>query len=351
MSGPRDRHLTLVVPGLRGPGAAGSRWWEGLALPALTRFLSRADPIAPLTAGPGLAATIFGCFPVDRAEGDWPVAAVTAHLDGDTPGEAWWLRADPVHLRVDPGALVLADPAALRISLAEAEALTGAINAELGDEAPRLRAPVANRWYLRLDAATDLETVPPSEIWGGAIGDHLPAGSDAAVWRAWTNDVQMILHGSPVNRAREERGVPAVNSVWLWGGGRLPRVGAGRWQSVTAGDPLALGLGALSGASTLPAVDNAGAWLARNQAPGDHLLIWESNHASPRLADADAWREGVTRLEQEWMAPLLDALAQRAIRGVRLCPGDGVDYLLRRRELGRWWRRRVPPARILTADT
>lgn len=351
VSGPGESHLTLVVPGLRGPAAAGSRWWEGLVVPALARFLSRADPVAPLSAGPGLVATIFDCFHVGRAVGDWPVAAVTAGLDGEDPGKGWWLRADPVHLRVDPGALVLTDPAAIRISPAEAEALTGAINAELGDRAPRLRAPVANRWYLRMDAPADLETVPPSEVWGGAIGDHLPRGSDAAVWRAWTNDVQMILHGNPVNRAREARGAPAVNSVWLWGGGRLPRVGTGRWQSVTATDPLALGLGVLSGASTVPAVDDAGAWLARSRAPGDHLLIFESSRASLRLADVEAWRAGVARLEDDWMAPLLAALAEGVIRGVRLCPGDGVDYLLRRRSLGRWWRRRVSPARILASGS
>src|SRR6266516_108636 len=52
----------------------------------------------------------------------------------------------------------------------------------------------------------------------------------------------MVLHSHAVNEAREARGEPAVNSVWFWGGGRVPRVATERWHSVSADEPLALGL-------------------------------------------------------------------------------------------------------------
>jgi hypothetical protein len=347
------RHLTLVVPGLPGPGAAGTQWWAGLSLPALTRFLTRSTPVSPLCAEPALAPLLFGCFDVSRDGPDWPAAAITASLDGagTAAGEGWWLRADPVHLRVDMGELVLVDTAHLQISVAEADMLVAEINAELGDPDPRLQALAGERWYVALDEAQDLATEPPWEVSGGAIGGHMPRGGDAGSWRAWVNDVQMILHGSPVNRERERRRAPAVNSVWPWGGGSIPRVPAGRWRSVSGDNPLVIGLGALAGAEPAGSDGVAGAkeWLARNDLPGDHLLVLDAAYVPIRITDGDAWREFVLEFEEDWMAPLLDALASGLIQSVRLSTGRSRDFRLRRRDLRRWWRRSRLPARALWA--
>jgi hypothetical protein len=131
MSGDRGRHLTLVVPGLFGPATASAdqreesarQICEGLSLPALEHFLSRCTAVPCQDPEPGLAALLFGCFGVAREGPDWPVAAVTGRFDGAGEDAGWWLRADPVHLRVDLGELVLVDSDQLRISTAEARAL------------------------------------------------------------------------------------------------------------------------------------------------------------------------------------------------------------------------------------
>lgn len=354
MSDGGGRHLTLVVPGLPGPGAAGDQWWAGLALPALTRFLTRSTPLSPLCAEPALAGLLFGCFDVPGEGPDWPAAAVTASLDGAESGAAaWWLRADPVHLRVDMGELVLVDTAHLAISAEEADMLSAEINAELDASAPRLQALAADRWYVGLEVPQDLATQPPWEVSGAAIGDHMPRGGDAGTWRAWVNDVQMILHASAVNRERERRGAPAVNSVWPWGGGRMPRVPTGRWRSVSGDNPLVSGLGTLAGAVTgdlsQSGFEDGGPWLARDDLPGDHLLVFDAAYVPVRVADPDAWRDFVSSFEENWMAPLLDALASGLIQSARLSTGSGRDYRLRRRDLRRWWRPGRSPARALWA--
>jgi hypothetical protein len=46
--------------------------------------------------------------------------------------------------------------------------------------------------------------------------------SPIAPWRHAINEAQMVLHAHPVNQARQAAGQPVVNSLWPWGGGRLP---------------------------------------------------------------------------------------------------------------------------------
>ncbi len=56
-----------------------------------------------------------------------------------------------------------------------------------------------------------------------SINSHLPRGDDALAWHRVMNEAQMIMHAHPVTAAREARGAPPANSIWLWGGGTLPR--------------------------------------------------------------------------------------------------------------------------------
>jgi hypothetical protein len=357
MSADRHRFLTLVVPGLLGPlGVAGAnpleaarRLCEGLELPALERYLSRATRSADTPSAGGLAALLFDCFGVSGQLPDWPVAAVTRRADGGAEDGRWWLRADPVHLRASMGDLSLLDGAHLVIGSDEAETLATEINTELDDPDFRLEALAPARWYLGRDRAPRLQTLPPWELGGEAIGEHLPRGEDAPWWRARANEVQMILHASPVNRARAARGEPAINSLWLWGGGVTPQVPAGSWQSVCCDEILVVGLADLAGAASAALPVDAAAWLAAAASPGNHLLVWTAAYEAARRFDVDAWRSFVARFESGWMTPLLDALARGSVQSLRLRCAAGGDFLLGRGALRRrWWRRSRAFARIMS---
>jgi hypothetical protein len=359
LSEARGRHVTLVVPGLLGSAMAAQiesaqaarLWCEGLALPSLERFFSRSRPLAQLASEPGLAALLFACFGVSRQGSDWPVAAVTRRLDGAADDALWWLRADPVHLRAGLGDLSLLDGAALRISMAEAEALSAEINAELGESGVQLEAPAPGRWYLGFHEPPDLVTEAPWEVSGAGIGAHLPRGADAGHWQARINTVQMILHASAVNRAREGRGVPPINSLWLWGGGRTPRVAPGSWRAAWADQDVVAGLAALAkvGAGALPA--NARAWLPLAEAPGDYLLVWCPAYAAARRRDVDTWRRLVSEFDKVWMAPLLEALEAGRVDSLSVRGAGGRDSLLGRRQLGYWWRTTKPLSRFMFEDS
>jgi hypothetical protein len=356
MNRDRGRHLTLVVPALLGPApVSGNRqqelarqYCDGLSLPALERFFALATAAARQCPEPGLTALLFGCFGVAREGPDWPVAAVTAALDGASEDAGWWLRADPVHLRVDMGGLVLVDSERLRISAAEAEALLAEIHDQIDEPRLRLQALAEKRWYVNLEQAPRLATHAPWDVSGSRIGNFLPRGEDARRWQARINDIQMILHASPVNRAREDRGEPAINSLWLWGGGRTPPVTTSDWQAVWSDCALVDGLAALARADRHKLPEDCHAWLARAEATGNHLLIASAAYVPVRCSDVDAWRDFVSGFEARWMAPLLDALKSGRLQSLSLRIGEGRDFVLRRGQHRRWWRRTRSFARIVS---
>ena len=92
---------------------------------------------------------------------------------------------------------------------------------------------------------------------------------------ALLNEAQMVLHAHPVNEAREARGEPAVNSLWLWGAGRAARR-ARRWQSVAADDPAVLGARGLAGARQRALPRSAQEWLERLPEDGRHLAVLDA---------------------------------------------------------------------------
>jgi hypothetical protein len=69
-------------------------------------------------------------------------------------------------------------------------------------------------------------------------------------WLRAMNELQMILFDSEVNRRREADDKPPVNSLWFWGGGRLPDVRVDHWRRLVTNDPVALGVGRRAGMET-----------------------------------------------------------------------------------------------------
>src|SRR5256885_15089389 len=97
------------------------------------------------------------------------------------------------------------------------------------------------RWYVRLEKAPDVQTTPAAAARGVAIDEKLPSGPDAMRFHALMNEAQMLLHEHPVNAEREARGVPALNSIWFWGGGGIAAAKARPFSAGVARRPLAPG--------------------------------------------------------------------------------------------------------------
>ena len=220
-------HCQLLLPNLFWPDRDFREIYRELDTPALEQLLAKGRRRAesgPVAAKPvavtSAEAWLCGQFSVDRQQ-DWPIAPYSLLADGGEPGRHHWLRADPVHLKLEGSRLVLADGGTFSISQQEAESLTDSLNPHFSADGLTFYPLRPDRWYLRSETAPALETTQLTAAAGKSIDTLLPRGGDARTWRTRLNDVQMLLHGHAVNEARERAGQPPINSVWLWGGGTL----------------------------------------------------------------------------------------------------------------------------------
>jgi hypothetical protein len=335
----------LLLPELFWPAAAGADPYRELEVPALETLFARGR--RERTAGAHLErwlARAFGLEPVERA----PIAALALLGEGLAPGTDVWLRADPVHLKVHGTRLVLAEASRLGLERAEADELLAALNAHFGPRGIEFLAPRPERWYLRCAEAPRIETTPLSEVAGRPVEDFLPQGEDGPGWRALLNEVQMLLHEHPCNARREERGALPVNSVWLWGAGRVPRVSRHPLYRVVFGEhPLAAGIAAAGAAEARPLPADGAALLDQTRRCGRQgacLAVVEMPAASA-YGDLSLWCEAALALERRWLAPLWERW-RTGEGGAVVLHALGRDFgakvTLARAARYRFWRRRRP---------
>ena len=282
-----------------------------------------------------------------------PAGALTLLAEGGEPGEAVWMRADPVHLRLGRTDLSFVPAAAFDLDALEGEALAAALNRHYAGEF-EFRAVAPHHWCARLACAPRLDALSTTEVAGRDVDANLPQGEDATLWHARLNVIQMLLHAQPVNQAREARGAPEVNSLWFWGAGSIPAARAHctdfRWRSVSADEPVARGLALRCGARALRLPANAAAWLEQLPEEGRHLAVLDALRVPLALGDAAAWNARLAELEAQWFAPLVVALRKGRIGMLTLHACDGREALACetvRGDLRRFWRRARPLAAYL----
>ncbi|MEO8631694.1 MAG: hypothetical protein ABI612_26905 [Betaproteobacteria bacterium] len=291
---------------------------DAIALaPGLHRLLRRAG--TPDILDLDIDAAVLDAFGVVRQR-DWPVAPITCLADGGDPGQRFWLRADPVHLRAERDALVLADARLFDVTPQAAQAFVASLNNHFNADGLQFFALTPNRWYVTAEPAPDLQTQSLNAAAGRNVDQFLPTGRDGLTWHRTFNEIQMLFHEHAVNQAREGSAELPINSVWLWGGGVLPAIGSS-FAGVWATNPIARG-SAIASSTPLEAVPNhASAWL-QSAKPGDHLLMLDD------AADAGATRAAeLQRLDALWLTPLLDAVSRGQLDRLALHIADEAQTL------------------------
>lgn len=158
---------------------------------------------------------------------DWlgcPVPAGPAELrlvgeTGTLPAPSGHVLAmDPVSLAADMRELHLVD-AAPDLAIAEAEQLAATVRSALSPREMELVVAAPGRWYALSRRRWDFSA--PAPVVAAAVGVRasMPRGPDGLALRALMNEIQMVWHEHAVNLARAARGLPPVNSVWIWGAG------------------------------------------------------------------------------------------------------------------------------------
>lgn len=285
--------------------------------PTLRLFGARGKSLPPPLGGP--EAWLCTAFGVAR-QIDWPAAPFALLGEGTDPGSGYWLRADPVHLRLLRNHLLLFGGAELTITLDEAQSWRDALEKHFGSDGLHFAAPHPLRWYLRLPDATGPVTHPLSEVLGQEIRPFLPQGTREL---KLFNEIQMLLHADPRNAEREEHGLPLVNGLWLWGGGSLPEELRAPCGALYADDPLARGLALAAHIPAYPLPLSARECLADTQQ--DIMIVVDG--ATP------------DSLEQDWLVPLKQALAAGQIEQLAVIVPGRRHTEVTRSDLWKFWRR------------
>lgn len=127
--------------------------------------------------------------------------------------------ATPLHAALGLTDLTPLDPALISLSEQESSALCEAADQHLSVDGVRLTFVDINTWLVTCDNEISVLTERPDWLIGEPMRPNLPRGKDARIVERWMNELQMVLHAHPVNAARQERGLPPINVVWLWGFG------------------------------------------------------------------------------------------------------------------------------------
>lgn len=247
-----------------------------------------------------------------------------------------WACAAPVHLVTGLDHLRLAAPAPLPLEPEESAVLVADLNAQLAHRGFVLEDIVGRGWLCRCPDDLDCRVAEPAAAVGANLRDLQPAGRDAGRIRAWVNESQMVLHEHPVNLRRAADGLPAVNSVWLWGFGAAASTGCLPEGELLTDDDWLGGLWRLHGAEPGPPERLAAAFETRSPV----VLL---GLAGPAGTDSTAaW----SRLERQVFEPVRAALLRGRLRSPSFLIGSSTF------ELGsdaRWqfWRRSRPLAEVL----
>ncbi len=323
--------LTLVIPGLLWPRQALHDTVFDLSLPAMETLLG------------------FGTrtHTSQRTLGEWwrdsfalhdiklPAAALRLLALGTDPGERIWLCADPVHLNLDRQGASLSDPDQLEFDDAEASALQASL-APLFAEFGELHCDTPLAWHLALKVAPPTVIDDLRDMLGRPADGLLPPGDAGRPWRRALNEAQMLMHTHPLNLAREALGKPVINSLALWGAGRHPAAAMPPFDRLLSNDTIIRGLAlcAQLETSALPA-----AW---KHAAGRTTVHFDGLLAPTRMHDALSWRDALTELEQNWIAPALAAMKSGQLKQIDLIAfgdEDSLTLTLQRHDLWKFWRR------------
>jgi hypothetical protein len=246
------------------------------------------------------------------------------------PASGYWMHAELVHFAASLDDLAFvplrADAAVLSDERAE---LQSVIEDHLRAHGLTLHTNTSAGWMVAFERRVDASTCAPDAAARSDLAEAMPQGADAGMLRRLMTECQMLLHDHPVNARRAARELPAINALWLWGGGELAATPSRTLPVIVASDPYAKGLAFVHGRPSRDVPSGPGALACE----ADMVVVAEPME--------------VRTLEEQWLAPLMRAVSQGSwgrldvmIEGWRL----SVD----RASLWRFWRRPRPPLEWVT---
>ena len=185
-------------------------------LPSLNRLLRLATPL-PNRAFT-IAAILRAVLQLDNDEiSSLPLAQACA-VDADAPAERL-LLVQAAHLRADLQHAVL-------VPVRGGDSDDSDINILINDLSDFFSvdcdiSAIADGQYLmrlkKLEAPSHYPHI--LSVLGKSVNPYIEQSRGNLAWYRLVNEMQMFLHQHAINHERAARGLPAINSLWFWGGG------------------------------------------------------------------------------------------------------------------------------------
>jgi len=264
-------------------------------------------------------------FDEDR---DAPVAHIRAQSLEYDDKHLWCL--DPVHIQIDLDEAILLANEALELTEKEAHHLIQDINKHFEQDDLYIHYCAPHQWILK--GKFELSTATIGDVMHKNINQHQPAGKDETLWRKLVNEIQMLLHSHPVNTEREKKGVPLVNSLWLWGGGRYNTLQTSI-DLVYGEHELIANIASVSDLAhtTLPTKLNPEGFINRTS-----LMIFTDQMHAIRSKDVFGWFDHLKRFDGGILGPLFDMLKQGDLDKLTV-HSDTIEITFSKKDLTRGW--------------
>lgn len=208
--------------------------------------------------------SVLGFNPHDYYTGRSPLEAVSMGIE---------LKDDDVTLRCNLVTLsdeenyedkTMLDYSAGEITTREATELINYMKKELDEEGYTLFPGISYRHCLLVNhGVTGHVLTPPHDISDKPIKQYLPKGERAEIYLNLMKKSAKLLENHPVNLKRKAEGKHPANSIWLWGEGTKPRLGAfekehGLKGGIISAVDLVKGIGLLAGMKIIDVPDITG---------------------------------------------------------------------------------------------
>jgi len=266
--------------------------------------------------------------------------AAAALADPPAAGSVW--LATPLHLTAGLTSVHFDRRSVLRLPLAELAALAAGFGETFRGSGFDLHPLESGELLLCGPAgAAPSTTTEPARLLVESVAEALPVGEGAPMLRRLGAEIEMWLHGHPLNDQRARRGAPPVSTLWMWGGGApaLTRPAAARKIAAAAFgvDAYVRGLWRVAGGETaaMPVDWDTVTGEPRVQRALGVVEVVELLHAHPswRLADA------LAEIDRRLISPSLAALHRGGLDRLVLVANDRC-LTLRAADRWRLWRRR-----------
>lgn len=330
--GEKLAQLDLVIPGLCGP-LPEVESLDSESIKSLVSCLSKSNRVLdyyPTSKNNfyDVLVTIFGL----TADQSLPVAALSLLASDHDISQGHWFCADPVQLQADMDHAILRDAQSLGLTQDESDAFLAELNAHFHEDGISFVATDKEHWFVNVPDQQQISTTALNDVIARNINFFMPQGEDALFWKKLMNEVQMLLHLSPVNEKREQQNKLPVNGLWFWGEGELPCKTDSEITEVYSSNPVVKGLADLSNIKYHSDFD-----IENIKSESNTLMVLDDLFGITGYGDVGEWQKVFSELYLNKMKPIIELAMKKKIK-INLHPCNGVCYQLSAKNKFRFFR-------------